>query len=465
VSAPAPGRVQDTLCVLVIATLALAPLALGSVTESAFVPLLVVCFGVGGVSWARGHVRRTLGEEVPKVPLARVLLAFHVLVLFQLVPLPPFLLRRLSPGSFAHYYDRLLLPVARFWPISVNPADTLRGLAFLAGYSLLFGAVFREFAEGRWRRRLAYMVIVVGLFMTLVGLVQSAYGTKAIYGVIHTIYDWAIFGPYVNRSHFAGYIVMAIPLAVGFAIEALAGLRREWRSRRRGFVTLGGPEANAFVRRSAEAMMLLVGLIASQSRGGIVAFAASMAALPFTGRHRRAAAAVVLLVALLGLPWLGLGEIVKGFESRGIQASRIDMWRDMLPMFPSFPLLGSGFNAFGTAYAPFQTIWRSDFIGQAHDEYLQVLLDTGLVGAGLFAVIFGRTLKAAAAAASRSAFGVGLFGGILALAVHALVDFNWQIPANAATYIALAALAFREAGPRLDPPGLPHLESFRPSSI
>jgi O-antigen ligase len=154
----------------------------------------------------------------------------------------------------------------------------------------------------------------------------------------------------------------------------------------------------------------------------------------------------VLLVALLAVPWLGLGDIIHGFESRGIQASRVDMWRDMLPMFPSFPLLGSGFNAFGTAYAPYQTIWRSDFIGQAHDEYLQVLLDTGLVGLGLFAVILGRTLAVAALAASRSAFGVGLFGALLALAVHALVDFNWQIPANAATYIALAALAFREAG-------------------
>jgi O-antigen ligase len=446
----APGRTQDTLCVLVVATLALAPLALGSVTESAFIPLLVMCFGVGGVSWARGHVRRTLGEDVPEVPLARVLLAFHALVLFQLVPLPPFLLRRLSPGSFAHYYDRLLLPIERFWPISVNPADTVRGLFFLAGYSLLFGAVFREFKEPRWRRRLAYMVIVVGLLMTLVGLVQSAYGTKAIYGFIHTIYDWAIFGPYVNRSHFAGYVIMAIPLAVGFAIEGLSGLRRQWGRRR--WLVLGDPEANAFVRRSAEAVMLVVGLIASQSRGGVVAFAASMAALPFTSRHRRAAVGVVLFVGLLAVPWLGLGDIIYAFEVRGIQASRIDMWRDMLPMFPSFPLLGSGFNAFGTAYAPYQTIWRTDFIGQAHDEYLQVLFDTGLVGLGLFAVILGRTIGAAAVAAGRSAFGVGLFGALLALAVHALVDFNWEIPANAATYVALAALAFREGGRKLDPP-------------
>jgi len=443
-----PDRGQAALRALLIGALALAPLALGSVTEHAFIPLLAVCFGAGAWSWARGHVQRTLGVPVPKVPLRRPLLAFHALVLFQLVPLPAFLLRRLSPGSFAHYHDRLLVPVDRFWPISVSPPDTLRGLCFLAGFSLLFGAVYREFADERWRRRLAYMVVLVGLFMTLVGLVQSAYGTKAIYGVIHTIYDWAVFGPYVNRSHFAGYIVMAIPLAVAFALEALGGLRRDWRSRRLGFLALGGTAANAFVRRAVESMMLIVGLFASQSRGGVVAFGASMAALPFTSRHRRAAAAVVLLVALLGLPWLGFSEIIQGFKSRGIQGSRIDLWRDMLPMFPSFPLLGSGFNAFGTAYAPYQTVWRSDFIGEAHNDYLQVLFDTGLLGAGLFAALWVGTFRTAIRAGGRSALGVGLFGALLALAVHALVDFNWQIPGNAATYVALAALAFREASPK-----------------
>jgi len=250
VSAPAPGRVQDALRGLIIAALVLAPLALGSVTEAAFVPLLVVCFVVGLVSWARGHVRRTLGDDVDEVPLAAPLLAFCALVLFQLLPLPPFLLRRLSPGSFAFNYDRMLVPAAHFWPISVSPPDTLRGLAFLAGFGLLFGAVFREFDDERWRRRLAYNVVLVGLAMTVVGLVQAAYGTRRIYGLVQPVYDWAVFGPYVNRSHFAGYVIMSIPLAVAFALEALSGLRKEWRRRRRGWLALGGPQANAFVRRS-----------------------------------------------------------------------------------------------------------------------------------------------------------------------------------------------------------------------
>jgi O-antigen ligase len=443
-----PGRGQTALRVLILAALAAAPLAFGSVTEEAFVPLLCVCFGVGLVSWGRGHVRRALGEAVAPSPLRAPLLGFAALVLFQLLPLPPFLLRRLSPGSFAHYHDRLLVPEERFWPISVSPPDTLRGLLFVCGFGLLLSAVHREFDDERWRRRLAYGVVLVGLFMTVVGLVQAAYGTRRLYGLVQPDYDWAVFGPYVNRSHFAGYVVMSIPLAAAFAMEALAGLRRDWARRRRGFLALGGAQANAFVRRSVEAMVLVVGLVASASRGGFVAFAASMAALPFTSRHRRLAGAVVLLVVAAGLPWVGMGEIIRGFESRGIQGSRIDLWRDMWPMFPSFPLFGAGFNAFGTAYAPYQTIWRGIFIGEAHNEYLQVLLDTGLLGAAIFATALAGLLRAALRAARRSSFGLGLLGSLLALAFHALVDFNWQIPANAATYVALAALAFREGEKR-----------------
>jgi hypothetical protein len=128
-------RVPNALRALVIVALATAPLALGAVTETAFVPLLAVCFGVGLASWARGHVLRAQGEAIPRVPLRGLLLAFMVLIVFQLLPLPPFLLRLVSPGSFAHRLDRMLIPTPHFWPISVSPPDTLRGLAFLTGFS------------------------------------------------------------------------------------------------------------------------------------------------------------------------------------------------------------------------------------------------------------------------------------------------------------------------------------------
>jgi O-antigen ligase len=443
-SGPIPDRAGDGLRVLLLALLTAAPLAFGSVHEPAFIPLLVLS-GAGGLfSWARGHWARSLGADVPPVPARRLILALHLLVLVQLVPLPPLLLRMVSPGSYSFYNDTLLMPPLTAWrPVSVSPADTWRGLAFLAAFSLFFGAVFREFGEERWRRRLAEVVVATGVLMTVVALLQAAAGTTAIYGLWKPTHDYAVFGPYVNQNHFAGYLVMAIPLALAFTVEAFQTLGRAWRRRRVGWLALGGPEGSAAIRRATVAMLLVVGLLASQSRGGVVAFAVSAAALPLAFRHRRQAVIVIAAIAILGLAWIGLGGVIEGFERRGLEASRLVLWKDMARMIPRFPVLGVGFNAFGTAYLHYQTIWRMLFIGEAHNDYLQVLLDLGLVGSALVAGLLVILFRAAARAASRTPLDAGILGALLALGFHALVDFNWQIPANALTYVALSALAMR----------------------
>lgn len=445
-----PDPAARPLRLLVLVLLFASPLAFGAVQKSAFIPLLVASFGAGLLSWAKGHWARAQGAPMPLVPGRPILLALHGLVLWQLVPLPPWLLKVASPGSFSFYNDHLLLPLTDWRPISVSPPDTLRGLAFLAGFSLLYGAVFREFGDGRDRRRLAGTVVLVGLVITVVGLVQARSGQPLLYGIWRPTWDWAVFGPYANRNHFAGYMVMAIPLGFGFALEALARLRRDWRTRRVGWLSIGGPEGSALVLRAALAMALVVGLVASESRGGFVAFALSALALPFAGRHRRQAFVLVVLVGGLGIAWIGLDNLQGHFASRGIWVSRIEFWRDMLPMVRDFPAFGTGLNAFASAYAWYQRIWPRDWFGEAHDEYLQALLDLGVVGALLVGAFLAGLFRDALRAASRGPFELGLLGALLGLAFHNLVEFNWQIPANAATYVVLAA-ATRRAAEQLDP--------------
>src|SRR5207247_10372403 len=76
-----PGRVAPVLRFLVLALLAAAPLAFGSVHEAAFVPLLALSSLAGLLSWAKGHWARAQGALVPKLPGRRALLALHLLVL------------------------------------------------------------------------------------------------------------------------------------------------------------------------------------------------------------------------------------------------------------------------------------------------------------------------------------------------------------------------------------------------
>ncbi len=120
----------------------------------------------------------------------------------------------------------------------------------------------------------------------------------------------------------------------------------------------------------------------------------------------------------------------------------------MLPLVPHFPVFGVGLNAFSSAYPLlYQTVWRTDWIGEAHSDYLQVLFDLGLVGVVLVGALLVLVFRSAWRGAARGGLELGVFGALLALAVHNLVDFNWQIPANAATWVALAALALN-ARPR-----------------
>ena len=441
------GGGAGALRVAILFLLAVAPMAAGAVHEPVFIPLLLGCALVGGFSWLRGHRGRRAGLALPRLPGRRLLLALHFLVLLQLLPLPPLLLRGLSPGSFAFHSAMDLLPLAAWRPISVSPPDTLRGLAFLAAFTLLAGAVFRELGERPWRRRLVLTVVVVGMAMTVVAFVQAVSpDPRKIYGLWRPRWDYAVFGPYVNRNHFAGYLVMAIPLAMGLALEALSALRRAWEGRRRGWLALGGREGTTLVRRVTEVMVLVAGLLASASRGGVTAFVMSALAMPLASRRRRRTAFAVFVLAGLGVMWIGPGGVVGGFETRGFRGSRLDLWRDVLPMVRDFPLFGVGLNAFATAYPRYQHFWRTEWVGEAHNEYLQALLDLGLVGAALVVAVLFLVFRAALRVAGRGPLEVGLFGALLALAVHNLVDFNWQIPANVATWTALAAIALREEG-------------------
>jgi O-antigen ligase len=445
---------------LVLLALAAGPLAFGAVHEPVFVPLLAALLLAGSLSWAHGHWARSHGHAVPGVAGWRTLLALHGLVLFQLLPLPPGLLGLLSPGSYRFHAGEA--GVLEAWrSVSVAPGLTLRGLAFLAGMTLLYATVFREFRAARWRHRLVYVLVATGFAITVVALLQARSADPArIYGWWKPQHAWAVFGPYVNRNHFAGFLVIALPLALGVTLQRGQQLRRAWTARRRGWLALGDPPGSALLRWLAISMFLLVGLLLAGSRAGVAGLVTSALALLLLPRRRAALLGTALALAgVLGLAlvWADFGAVIRGFAGRGIHSSRFVLWADTLRLFPDYPALGYGLNAMGPAYRPLQTYMRSDAIAQAHNEYLQLLLDLGLIGAGLAFSLLGRLFWTAFRVARESPVSLGVTAAVLGSAADNLFDFNWQIPANAAAFFALAGLVMG-AGRFLDPAGERDLE-------
>jgi O-antigen ligase len=287
--------------------------------------------------------------------------------------------------------------------------------------------------------------VLVGFVMTIEALVQQAYTANMIYGLYQPQWDWAVFGPYVNRNMFAGYMLMALPLGVGLTADAFESLRRAWERRRRHrWLALGDPEASAFLLWGAVSMTLVVGLWATRSRGAVLGLIVWAIAAPVFARRRLLTAVGVALLIALGIAWLGVEANLGAFEGRGLlDTPRLLIWGDTLRLARLHPILGSGFNAFGTALLSRQTVLKGEWIGTTHNDYLQILADLGVVGAILAAVLLGQLVRGGVRAARHGALHAGLFGGLIAVLAHNLVDCNWQLPANAVTFVAVAALVMR----------------------
>jgi O-antigen ligase len=286
--------------------------------------------------------------------------------------------------------------------------------------------------------------------MTIEALVQQAYSAHVIYGLSRPIFDWGVFGPYTTKNLFAGYMLMAVALGMGFCLEALDELRRAWRRRRkRAWLALGDAEGNAFLRWVSISMVLVSGLLATGSRGGLLGLGTLLAALVATARRRRSTTLAVAGLATLGIVWIGLAAQRNGFISRG-SSMRVDIWTDSVAMVPDHPLFGAGFNAFGTSYPPRQRVWRTLWIGTTHNDYLQVLIDTGIAGFVPFVAMLVVLVRRGFASARNGPVHAGVFAGLAGVMAHNIVDYNWQLAANAATFVALAALAVQTA-PHLDP--------------
>ena len=115
-------------------------------------------------------------------------------------------------------------------------------------------------------------------------------------------------------------------------------------------------------------------------------------------------------------------------------------------MFLDYPVAGTGLGTFEWAFNGYQRQGESLVFRQAHNDYVQVLSETGLVGAALLAWALGVFLLRILVPVLRGVDGeprwtsIGAAAAVFALIVHSTVDFNLQIPANAAQFAVLLGI-------------------------
>jgi len=388
---------------------------------------------------------------------------------------------RLDLGRPAFGRPSLLLPGVVFvaWalvtllpfggsPLSVSPADTRRGVLFLAsllGLHVAAAALFESrAARVRFRAFLAGLALVLGV----AALAQFATGTRRVYGLF-TPEDSGgqVFGPFVNRNHFAGYMLLVLPTSLAVlarAVRKAASHGGRGLPRARLLRLLSGPGAIRLIYAALPPVAAACSLVATLSRGGLLAFVvAGLLTLAYSRGGRAVRASLLAAAALVtAFGWHGLERVDERLQRSAQDApGRTLVWRDALArMQPRWWWTGSGFNTYATAVShtaawalpegathwPAEVLARGprpavrvpprvsgfSYYSEAHNDYVQVLVEAGIPGLLLAWWAAARALRAARR-------NLWLLWAVLALLLHALVEFVFQIPALPVLFVVLLA--------------------------
>jgi O-antigen ligase len=402
-------------------------------------------------------------------PLALALAAVCMAMAIQLVPIPRDTLQNISPATatILGNYDLLFAndPAAPA-PLSVNPGSTQTALLATASLGLYLLGVPALLAR-RGIRTLPAALALFAVPLALYGIYtrQADHGGM-VYGFWRSVEGGGadLAGPFINRNHFAGWMLMAACLLTGWLFGKLENLDAESArsTRSRKLAWWSSVDTNTVFTAVLSLLITVLALFWVVSRSAIVALAVAtvaFAALLYSRRHigperRRMVYVTLAGVILAGAAWRGPDLILQRFQDETSFVGRVDAWRDATAVMADFPLFGTGVNTYADAMLFYQTRNRAQYMSRAHNDYVQVMAEGGLlVGVPVAAVLICLAVLIVrnVAAARREARGywirAGAGIGVLALGVQELFEFSMQIPANAFFCATLAAIAITPATP------------------
>jgi O-antigen ligase len=319
-------------------------------------------------------------------------------------------------------------------------------LQLLATYLIVVFLMSQAYSRTRHWRGYFWFLMSLGFVVSIFGILQYLTNNGKLYWVRTMRVQVLPFGPYVNRNHFAGFAELIIPVALVPLV--LGKVRRE-----RVFLV------------ALFALVPIVALLLSASRGGIVSFVVQMVILFLLLLIRRIRGTrvliggVVVLCSVMVVSWIGVQRVLQRFseiqsmEMEVTGSKRAAMREDTWRLFLDHPLLGTGLGTLEIVFPPYDSLYDGKVVDHAHNDYVEALAETGVVG-GLccvwfLGVVLLHSLKGLEELGSSFGSVLNLTGLIACsgMLVHSLVDFNLHIPANALLFFVSAHLAVVRLGP------------------
>jgi len=399
-------------------------------------------------------------------PVLVLFLIWIVWIVLQMIPLPVGLLEVVAPLSAEAY--RLIDPDIAFASISVNLHATLEQLIKSIAYALLFALILLIINDTKRLRQLA-------LWLVIIGVVQAVAACLLLFAGEYLFYHGygSASGTFANRNQLAGFLVLNLSIGIGLL---LAGMREEgssnWRERIRN---LSSTLLSQKVRLRIYLVVMVITLVLTRSRMGNIAFFVSMTMTGFLAvwlMRSSSRPVIILLTSLVIIDilivsrWFGLEELQYRFKEMTSQTVSLNITqknnldRIQTTMYASrlhadARMTGTGAGTFFAIFPRYQGGNQPLYFQHAHNDVMEFLTDTGWIGLLLLGSIVILSLKASIQAMRKrrhplmrgTAFASTM--GIMALVIHSTADFNLRIPANAALFMVILALAFISSAMRI----------------
>jgi O-antigen ligase len=395
----------------------------------------------------------------PQPAILILLSLFLILILFQLIPIPAEVMKIISPKT---YELRHTLAVTPSQSAIRNPYSTVSFLPFvtkveffkwlaLSGFFLFL--LFWRF-PGEGSQEMNHFVIVVflmGIFESLYGMFRFFSGQQALSPNEIS----SVTGTFINRNYFAGYLLMVIPLSMGFLLSRKSTRRIRIMDWRQKLFTLDGKT----ILIAFGVMVTILGLLLSASRMGILSLLLSFTLIslffkdPYGEKRFSKTSVLILSLAILWGVWIGLDTVIGRFFNVSEDFKwRWMLWGNTAEIIRDFPVLGSGLGTFGQIFTMYRSFHIRNLVTHAENDFLQLASEVGLIGIGilfvLFVLLFFKAIsgiRSFSDSESQRYIKIGGLVGILALMFHSLVERNLQIPSNAFLYTFLWALVLKPA--------------------
>ena len=345
----------------------------------------------------------------------------------------------------------LYLPMAAFfalvllqWVLGTTAYRhvTYSHLLLYAAYGMLVFVVTQTLHRSSQFELMAKLFTGYGAVVALFAVLQGMAPNGKIYWIRTLEQGGFIYGPYVNHNHYAGLMEMLTPFPLVLAATHFTDGSRK--------IVVAGIAA-----------LMAASIFLSGSRGGMAAFVVQMVVLSVLLARKREGnwkqplmLGAFLAMVIVFLLWMGNNELTRRLISIHSETReeinggvRLTIDRDCLRMLMRRPIFGWGLGTFPVIYPEFRSFYTNMFVNQAHNDYLQLLVETGLAGFSIavwFLVLVFRQAAGKLKNWTENASGaltVAALLGCVGILVHSLLDFNLQIPANAALFYVLCAIA------------------------